>query len=402
MKKRIFLSVVLILIMVVNFAYATENPEVMLVDEAIPEEWQRTGENAEEEIEEILSESQFLAEENLTLQNTAIDGNLFALGTTVSLNNVVVYGDIYICGQDVTISNITVYGTAFLAGENVNMNNANFAGNVFNASLTMNFTGIAQDIFAVAENIEFNEESLVYRDVFAIATKAVFKGGIGRNANISSEEIIVMSNANINGTLTYSSEQEANIASESRVGAVNFNKQEIIEEEEENLTLNDIIYNSVAIMVKSIFVCGFIFLFARGFMEKQKTENMVNFFGINILKGFGWLILIPVIGLLVLCSGVAVGLSFTIFALYSIVLWASVPIVAIAITANITKNQEYNTWKLYGYSLVVSLVLTLLKQISVIGGWVTFIVAIAAMGIIFSSLKNKTSKTENVETEIIQ
>ena len=402
MKKRIFLSVVLILIMVVNFAYATENPDVMLVDEAIPEEWQRTGENAEEEIEEILSESQFLAEENLTLQNTAIDGNLFALGTTVSLNNVVVYGDIYICGQDVTISNITVYGTAFLAGENVNMNNANFAGNVFNASLTMNFTGIAQDIFAVAENIEFNEESLVYRDVFAIATKAVFKGGIGRNANISSEEIIVMSNANINGTLTYSSEQEANIDSESRVGAVNFNKQEIIEEEEENLTLNDIIYNYVAIMVKSIFVCGFIFLFARGFMEKQKTENMVNFFGINILKGFGWLILIPVIGLLVLCSGVAVGLSFTIFALYSIVLWASVPVVAIAITANITKNKEYNTWKLYGYSLVVSLVLTLLKQISVIGGWVTFIVAIAAMGIIFSSLKNKTSKTENVETEIIQ
>lgn len=407
MKKRIFLSIILILLVVfTSCVYATEDPAVMLINEdientegsAIPEEWRRDVEATSESNIQIISNSHFMVEENPSLQNVEIDGNLFAVGANVSLNNVVIYGDIFIAGQNITFSNITVYGTAFLAGETINTNNANFNANVFSASQIINFTGVAQDIFAVAENLTINDGSLIAREIFAGASSISLDGTIGKNAYISAEEVIIMENANIGGALNYSSNQEADISSESNIGVVEFNKVEEVAQEETSSQINVTAYNVVTLIIKCIFVCGFIFLFARGFMEKQKTQNIVAYFGKNTLKGLGWAILIPVVSVLFLCTGVTLGLSFTVFALYCIMFWVSVPVVSIAITANITANKEYNAWKFYGISLLISIVFAVLKQIPTLGGIVTIVVGLAAMGIIMSSLKNKKSKVENSET----
>lgn len=406
MKKRIFLSIVLILLVVfTSCAYATEEPDVMLISEdaenlegsAIPEEWRRDVETTGDSNIQIISNSHFMVDENPSLQDTEIDGNLFAVGTNVALNNVIVYGDIFIAGQNITFSNITVYGTAFLAGETINMNNSNFNGNVFSASQTMNFAGVAQDIFAAGENLAINDGSLIAREIFASASTISLNGTIGKNAHIAAEEVIVMDNANIAGTLNYSSTQEASISAESNIGVVEFNKTEEVVEEETTSQISVKSYNVVTIVIKSIFICGFIFLFARGFMEKQKNQNIAAYFGKNTLKGLGWAILIPVVSILFLCTGVTLGLSFAVFALYCIILWVSVPVVSIAITANITANKEYNAWKFYGYSLLISVVLAVLKQIPTLGPIITIIVGLAAMGIIMSSLKNKKAEVENSE-----
>lgn len=392
MKKKVLLSVILILlVLTASFTYATEDTEVMPISE-----------NSEQQNIEMISNSYSMIEENPTLQNAIIDGNLFVFGTNISLNNVMVYGDIFIAGQNISLSNMTVYGTAFLAGETVNINNASFAGNIFNASQTMNFTGYAQDIFAAAENITINEESVVARELFGVAEKIDIKGGsIGKNVNVSTDQLTI-GVANISGILNYSSEKEANISSESTIGSVNFDKVEKNEDKETTPTMDLKVYNVIAITLKSIFVCGFIILFAKGFMEKQKVQNIATYVGMNTLKGLGWTILIPIIGILLLFTGVTVGLSFAIFALYSIILWASVPVLAIAITANITANREYNDWKFYGYTIIISLLIALLKQIPTVGEIITLIIGLAAMGIVISSLKNKKDKKEKVEAEVIE
>lgn len=391
MKKKIFLSIVLIFfILCATITYATENNEVMPISE-------------EEKNIEVISNSHFMFEENPSLQDVVIDGNLFVVGTDLSLNNVIIYGDIFVASQNITFSNVTTYGTAFFAGDTINMNNANFAGNIFSASKTMNFTGVAQDIFVAAENISLNEGSLVARDVFAGANTIVLDANVGKDAKLSAEEIIVKKNANIAGILNYSSEEEADISKESTIGAIEFNKVEEVEAEEETTLIANIeIYNVIVLAIKSVFVCGFVFLFGKGFMEKQKVKSVTGYIGINTLKGLGWSILIPIIGILLLFTGVSFGLAVIVFVLYSIILWASVPIVAITITANITSNREYSAWKFYGYSLLISLVIAILKQIALIGGITTVVVGFAAMGIVISSLKNKKEKPEKVEAEIVQ
>ena len=398
MKKKILLSIILIVLVIfTNAAYATEDANIMPISE------QEESVSIKNDFE-IIENTHVMSEEHSTLHDTIVNGNLFGFGTNVSLNNVVIYGDMFICGQNVTFSNVIVYGTAFLAGETINMNNSNFAGNIFNASQTMNFHGTAQDIFAAGETLTINSGSQIARELFAASNVLNIEGGsIGANANISAETLTVGPTANIVGNLNYSSSTEADISSDSIIGSVNFNKTEITEDvNKESGVVNNKIYNAITLMIKCIFVCGFVFLYARKFVEKQKVEKVVGYFGINILKGFGWLILIPVIAFMLLITGFAVGLSFAVIALYSIILWASVPIVAIAVTANITKNQPDNAWKTYGCSLLVSIVFILLKQISVIGGIVTFILALASMGIIMSSLKNKKTKLENTEAEIIK
>ena len=395
MRRKILLSIALILIMFIGCVYATEEGA------PIPKEWLRTGEISENVEKEKISETYFMVDENASLQDKIIDGNLFAVGTSMFLDNVEVYGNVFIAGQNTTISNITVHGTAFLVSETINISNSNFNGNVFSASQTINFEGVAQDLFVASENLAVNNGSIIHRDVFAAGSSVVFSGNVGRNVNMSGNEIMIMDGTIIDGALNYSSVQEAGIAVESQIGSINFNKQEEIVENEGATRMSHSVYNAVVLLIKSIFVCGFIFLYARGFIEKQKTENVVGYFVKNTFKGLGWLILIPTIAILLLFTGVSVGLSFVVLALYSMILWLSVPVVAIAITANVTKNQEFKAWKFYGYSLLISIILILVKQVSTLGGIMTFVFGLATLGIVMSSLKNKKVKN-SIDNEVIK
>lgn len=405
MKKRFILSIVLILaVLFSSFAYATENTDVMPnnADEgaAIPEEWRRTG-TVETPATNMLSNTQYIFEENANLQDVEVDGNIFAFGTNLSLTNVVVHGDVFIAGQNITFSNLTVNGTVFVAGETINMNDVNISGNLFNASETINLKGTAKDAYIAAANLTINDGSMISRELFASAEQVDFVGGqVGKNAYISADELTIGSTAGIAGTLNYSSEEEAEISSDSIIGDVNFNKVEI--EVEENVPKTGAkVYNAVVIAIKSIFICGFIFLFAKGFMEKQKSESVGGYFVKNTLKGLAWTVVIPIVFMMLLCTGVTVGLSFVVLAIYIIIFWMSVPIVAVAITANIDTKQE-NIWRTYGYAVLISIAIALLKQIPTLGGIITFVVGIAAMGIVMSSLKNKKNNNTKIEAEVVE
>lgn len=410
MNTKKILSIILLLIVVFStFSYATEKvntEDVMLINEendegsAIPEEWRRTGAVETEKNNTVIDQSHFMVDENASLKDTIINGNLFVFGTNVSLNNVVIEGEVFIVGQNVTLSDVTVNGTGFIVGEITNMNIVNFTGNIFNVAQTINFIGNARDVFAVAEDMAFTEGTTIARDVFATATRIVFDASVGKDVNISGKEIILMENTNILGTLNYSSEQEAGIPLESNIGKVNFNKIEQEVEETTSEALNPKVYNVVTIAIKSIFVCGFIFLFGKSFMEKQKVSNIGGYLGKNTLTGLGWAIIIPIIAILLLFTGVSVGLSFTVFAVYCILFWASVPIISIVITSNITSKQAYNAWRFFGYSILISIIIAILKQLPKIGGVVTVVVGFAAIGIVLSSLKKKKIKVENISVEV--
>ena len=81
---------------------------------------------------------------------------------------------------------------------------------------------------------------------------------------------------------------------------------------------------------------------------------------------------------------------------YIIIFAISTSIVSIAITANITKNMEYNAWRFYGISILVAIVIAILKQVPVISIAVTLIVAFTGMGLVFSGLRTKKENKEVV------
>lgn len=407
MKK--VLSIIAILLVVLtscvftNICNATEDDGIMLINEeydnmAIPESWRR---DTNSEDLEILDQTYFIGQENSRLENAVVNGNVFAFGTNINLNNVIIYGDLFVACQNLNLSNVTLNGTAFMACETNNIYNTEVVGNIFNASETMNFAGMTQDMFAVASNIIINEGAIIAREIYASASSIEFNGGnVGKNVYVSTNELTVSENAFIEGNLNYSSENKANIVASENIGSINFNqiKQEA-EEEDKGIVSNTKIYNVVVIAIKSLFVCIFIFLFAKGFMEKQKVSNLPGYLCKNTLKGLGFGIIIPIFAIMLFLTGLAVGLSVSLIGIYCILLWIGVPVVAITIACNLKPSQPYNIWRFLLYTLIISVIIAILKQIPTLGGIVTVIVSLAGLGIILSSLKNKKEIKEEAIVE---
>ena len=353
---------------------------------------------------QTISETTFIAEDDAKLENKLIDGNLFVFGKSVTIKNVVVYGDVFIAGTDVTLTDFSVIGVAFIGGQTINTNNISVAANSYICGETIKFLGETQDLFVLAENITIEDGSYIGRELFAGGSLVDITGGtIGRNVYTREADLIIGSEANITGELNYYSKKQAEIQNGSKIGKVNYH--EVADETgsiETGSSINSILTSILAVTFQSAVVC----LIILKFVKKQEVNNIVAYLGKSALKGFGWSILIPIVAMILFILGIITeltfGLSVVLFTLYMIALWLGVPLVATAITTNIMSNKESSTIKNLGISVVISLVIAILKVIPKLGGIVSFVVAVAGIGIIMSLLKSSNKCKKNIDkVEII-
>lgn len=426
MKKKILLSIVIIIALLGTMVLATENPNdgIMPINETdealtpttdantlqnttlvgedetegesyvIPEDWAR---NISEDgvSKTTVQNDDFETGEQVKVSTVQIDGNAFYAGEEITISDVDIYGDLFVAGQYIDIQNTYVSGNIFVAGSSIELYKTMITGNIFVAGETVRLETVeAQDIFGAAASFSIDEESFIYRNINVGASNIVIdNASIGRNANLSAETLNIGNSAVILGVLNYSSEDEAVIAEGASIGSVNYSKIQSVEVSESS-TMKYVVYSILTSMLKAIFVCGFIYLFAKGFIEKQKVENEFKHIAINTGKGLLWAIIIPIVSILLICTGIAFGLSFVILALYFAIFTISMPVVAVSISTALTKNKKLNSWKSYGITLLVALVIGVLSQINYVGPIIKVVVGLAGMGLIFSSLKNKVIKTE--------
>jgi len=90
-------------------------------------------------------------------------------------------------------------------------------------------------------------------------------------------------------------------------------------------------------------------------------------------------------------------MGFVLLGIYFIIFAISLPVVAVSIATIVTKKMEYNFWKVYGLSILVAVVISILQKVVVLGTIVTIIIGLLGMGLIFAGLKNKKEKKEEVE-----
>jgi len=440
MKKKILLSIVIIITLLGTIVLATEDPNsvngIMPINEtgemltpstdantlqnttlvgedgnvgvpySIPEEWLRDipEENWREDgsSKTTVQNDDFKGGEQVKVSSLQIDGNAFYAGEEITISDVDIYGDLFVAAQYIDIQNTNVAGNIFVAGSSVELDTTMITGNMFVAGKTVTLKTVeAQDIFGAASVFLIDGESFIYRNInVGAANISIDNTDIGRNANLSVETLNIGNSTVILGMLNYSSENEAVVAEGASVGSVNHSKIQAKTNAEEGSTMQSVGYSVVTSLVKAIFVCGFIYLFARGFIEKQKVENEFKHIAINTGKGLLWSIVIPIVAILLMCTGVAFGLSFVILALYFAMFVISMPVVAVSISTALTKNKELNSWKSYGITLLVALVIVVLSQIKYVGPIISIIVGLAGMGLIFSSLKNKVVKKEEKQEVI--
>lgn len=389
MTKKIILSILAIIVAFSNFVYATEaeltNDDVMLISSDV----------------ETINSDDFQAGDIVSVQNKSVNGNAFIAGEKVTVSNYTVAGDLFVAAQSIDLKGVNVGGSVFVAGEYITFSESTFSGNLYVAGSVISIERtVVQDVFSASANLKIDETSSIVRSLNATADNMTINNAqIGRNANLSVTSLNVGPDAKIAGGLFYSSTNEANIAETASIGNVNFNEI-VASESTTTFDLSTIAYNIVVVMLKTIFVGGFIFLFAQGFIEKQKVKNIAVHLGKNAAKGLLWTIVIPVVSIVLLCTGVTIGLSFSLLAIYFIIFNISSALVAVSISTALTQKMQYNAWRFYGITILISILIGVLGQIPTLGAIVTIFVGLAGMGLIFSGLKNIKVKEEQ-EPEIV-
>lgn len=438
MKKKILISVVAIVILLGNLVFATEtlsptvdadtltntalvgednitdqnaDKGIMPINEtpyemdsdnsnadgdySIPPEWARDNNSIfPEAVETNVFEG---GEESYTVSNKEINGNAFYASEQLQLSNVIISGDLWIAGKYIDLNDVTVYGNIYIGADNVKITDASISGIVYVACNNVEIAESAfQDIFSASSTLTLGNSSYILRDLNAAAgTINIANTVIARNANLTVDTLNVGEATNIEGALNYSSKAEATIPSNATINNVNYTS--IKETSKDSSTIQNVIFGVLSTILKSALVCAFILVFAKSFVEKQKTDKLVSYYLGATAKGALAAILIPVLVFVLLCTGFGIGVGFILLGIYFIIFAISLPVVAVSVATAVTKKMEYNFWKVYGISILIAVVISILQKIVVIGAIITIIVGLLGMGLIFAGLKNKKDRKEEVK-----
>lgn len=311
-------------------------------------------------------------------ENQEIQGSSILLGNYVENTNKV-------SGLDMTLGNTIKYEgeSEYLlsAGNNIEINGT-----------------VKNDGFVFGNVVNFNENSIIERDLLVLASNVTISGTIKKdvtiyastvtingnieNVNIKANEIII-ENANINN-LSYNEDAVIEVK-DSQVNTTN-----LTEKLQSEVTIQDQIMNFIYNLGGILVIFLALYLLAPKLFKKIENNN-ANITVLNVFSMFGFgtlsLILIPVIFILLLTITFCIPLAILLLILYVLAIWLSSIftgyLLGYVIWTKLMKKE--NNPLLIG--LIGIVVLNLLGIIPYIGILITVISVMIGMGIILQQFK---------------
>jgi len=162
-----------------------------------------------------------------------VDGDLYVAGSDIIIDGTV-NGDIFGAGRSLTI-NGTVTGGVSFAGQTLTVN-GEIAHGARLAGQTINVSGnIGRDLVAAGGDATVTSTATIGSDlilavgtsridghingnIMGSASEVTITDGVGGNIELEADKLTIASTANIQGNLTYTSENEANIQVGAQIG----------------------------------------------------------------------------------------------------------------------------------------------------------------------------------------
>ena len=314
--------------------------------------------------------------------------NYFYVGTDDVYLSIPVEGDVFIVSGGTVNIDTTVTGNAFICSPSVIISeNATVNASMFTVTNSLNIVGsIGVNVYNVSD--DFTLGGIIKNDLFNTSNKATLNGAIYDSANISSENITISEDANIEKNLNYSSKEVINIPDNIVKGEI---KYSLIDTKQDNsFDLNDFIFSVISFMIFVIVI----FMISK-WLNCEFINNYPDFaqnLPKSLLYGLLGLIITPIVCILLLILGVTINLSLVLMAIYFILLFISSSIVIIALAKLMsdklhTKFEKANDTLLSILSIaVLSLVYKILQLIPTFGIIVTFAFVIVGIGILIKSI----------------
>ena len=326
------------------------------------------------------------ADENLTINesfndNTAFAGNIvsvdsqidglgFTAGNMVNVKGSADYG--FVAGNTVTVSD---YNTKdlFVAGNNVTINNVN-ARSIYAAGSVVAIKANAKTVYVGGASVTLDGE---YENLIVDAEDFTFNGKVTGTLTINEKaKQTIKDGSSIVKTETY---KDAEVDSKVNI-------------KPEALFMANIVAKIISKLMHmvSIIVLGmlFILLFKKttAKLDKAKADAGYVFakFGFGVLA----LIIVPVVGLILLITGLFTAIGVTAITVYCLAIYLSEIVGTYYIGKKIFKNMNK-----YLAFLVASLIVSAISLVPFVGGLLSFFMLCMSLGLIIdliiSEIKGK-------------
>lgn len=355
-----------------------ENDGIMLINEEdgimpISDNTELSGDIVEDDV--------YLCEQNVSLEKN-VSGNVYVMAKNVNISSEYINGNIFAMGQDVTIKGY-VYGSIYVMGQNINID-AECIGTVY----------------ALGKNITLAENAAIYNDLKVSADSLYINGNIARRLDAFVENINVSDKTQLigKGHVSYSTELVDPNGKLEGLEVVQHEKtSEKVQGIKEVVTIGKI-QTEVISAISTILLIGIIYLIIRN-RKTEKVENYAQEVVSNILKGFLWLVVTPIVSIMLLCTIIGIPVSLLVITIYIVALFISVPVASLRIAELIfASNPKENKIILLLYAIAVYVVIRVITYLPVIGGIVSFLVLLYGIESLVKYIipsQNKKAKKEN-------
>ena len=319
-----------------------------------------------------------------------VDDDLYAFGGSITIQGTV-KGDVVASGGMVIIDG-TVTGSVMAAGGTISVG-GQVSGSVRAAGGSVSVGGrVGGDVVVAGGTLSLGPNSQVGRDVVignGTTTLAgqigrdlsggggslVISGRIGRDVQVSADRFEVTAGAVVNGSVIYTSANQAIIASGARMGGT------VLRKEPERAVPSgpaSQFIDWVRTLV-GFLALGLLIVFLLPTFTRRSNDTLTRSTIVSIALGAGLLIAVPILALIVFVVGALAGgwwIGLIVLALYAVAIATSVPLAAVAIGALILRYSGRQAHD--AIALLIGLVALLLVAIVPVVGWIVMLLAMLA------------------------
>ncbi len=324
--------------------------------------------------------------------------NLYTAGINVNVNKIV-SGDLTVLAQTINIKS-DVEQSVYMLGSTINLD-ADVAQNVKIAGAQINITSkVGQDLIILGQSVNIGSESIINGDLVVVGQNIIIDGKIDGFTKIIGESVTINGDLQssdikatktltlgpagiINENLDYKSPVSINIQPGGQVlGETNYNQIK------ENGSFLDSLKRTSALSRVlgpiGIIIAGIILIYLIPRKSRELVKTSVGNFWKSIGIGILGLILPTVVFGILLVTFIGGWVAMILLTLYALVIMLAIIYGAVVLGSLITKliNKTKKievTWK---EIVIGEIVLAILAFIPVLGGLVSFVLMILALGAI--------------------
>ena len=341
-----------------------------------------------------------------TAQNNYKDGDVYLTGDEITIDYII-DGNLFVFADTVNI-NSQIGGDAFIIAKTVNINKGGYVfSNLFTIANDLNINGVVYDLYASCTNI--NISGYVYRDVRTSSEDFKISGVVGRNAYITTNNILFETISNeenqttqqgtIAGNLNYTAKTELSIPEGVVKGTINYT-----EAKETSPTIGNYLLALGRFLVTVIIIWLLCLWLSPKFLRRTHlvlTKKLPSSIGLGILTPFVVIVISAILMLITITSTIAmIGI---VLLLLICMLGSAIFVISLAnLFAN--KLKVENKPGTLGILIITSAVIWLICLIPFVGKILSLIVAILGVGVLVNNVLPSTRKKDfsNTKTEKVK